>query len=40
MGGGGGDEWYNIYSVGISFLDLSFIETDFTLEPTEVFLIF
>jgi len=38
--GGGGDEWYNIYSVRGSFLSLSFIEIAFTLEPTEVFLIF
>jgi len=30
----------NIYSVGVSVLNLSFIETDFTLEPTELFLIF
>jgi len=38
--GSGGEECYNICSVGVSVLDLSFIENDFTLEPTEVFLIF
>ena len=33
---GGSDEWYNIYSLGLSVLNLSFIEIDFTLEPTGI----
>jgi hypothetical protein len=34
--GGGGDKCYNIYSVSVSVLNLSFIEINFTLEPTGI----